>query len=188
MPRAKLYNRYGQVVALASEAISIGEHVHENIEAQDQGASIDIIGVDARPTEYVDTPATFMGYKRSDGQVGTRNYIGIITTVNCSATAARAIADHYRGPVMDAYPNVDGVVALTHNSGCAMPPAGDGMKMLRRVLAGYARNPNFFAIIVLGLGCEQNSIAGLLETEKLVESENLVVATIQDTGGHAQDS
>jgi altronate hydrolase len=175
--------RYGQMVALAREAICAGEHVHENIQAQDQGASADIIGVDARPTQYVDTPATFMGYKRANGQVGTRNYIGIISTVNCSATASRAIADHYRGAAMNAFPNVDGVVALTHGSGCAMPPAGDGMKMLRRVLAGYARNPNFSAIIVLGLGCEQNSIAGLLESEKLVESDDLVVATIQDMGG-----
>ena len=176
-------HRYGQVIALASEAICAGEHVHNNIQAQDQGANADIIGIDARKTEYVDTPATFMGYKRADGQVGTRNYIGIITTVNCSATAARAIADHYRGPAMDAYPNVDGVVALTHNSGCAMPPAGDGIKMLRRVLAGYARNPNFSSIIVLGLGCEQNSIDSLLESEQLRESSDLIVATIQDTGG-----
>ncbi len=124
-----------------------------------------------------------MGYKRDDGQVGTRNYIGIITTVNCSATAARAIADHFRGSTMGAFDNVDGVVALTHGSGCAMNPNGDGMKMLRRVLAGYARNPNFSSIIVLGLGCEQNSIASLLDTEKLVESENLVIANIQEMGG-----
>ena len=181
--RGEPVRRYGQVVALATEDIAIGVHVHENIKAQDQGSSEDMIGLDARETQFVESPATFMGYKRADGKVGTRNYIGIITTVNCSATAARAIADHYRGSAMDAYPNVDGVVALTHTSGCGMNPSGEGMKMLRRTLAGYARNPNFASIIVLGLGCEQNSIAGFLEAEDLVESGDLVVATIQDTGG-----
>lgn len=175
--------RYGQIVALATEDIAPGSHVHENIKAQDQGASEDIIGVDAVKTNYVKKPDTFMGYARADGQVGTRNYIGIITTVNCSATAARAIADHYRGSMLDAYENVDGVVALTHSSGCAMPPVGDGMKMLRRVLAGYSRNPNFSSVIILGLGCEQNNIQALMQSEGLVENADLVIATIQDTGG-----
>lgn len=175
--------RYGQIVSVAKSDISIGDHVHTNVEALHQGGSEGVIAADAKATQFVSEPATFKGYKRTDGTVGTRNFIGILTTVNCSATAARTIADNYRGAALDAYENVDGVVALTHASGCAMNPFGDGMKMLRRTLGGYARNPNFFSIIILGLGCEQNSIDAFMQETGLEHSENIVTATIQETGG-----
>src|SRR5436853_7519063 len=103
---------------------------------------------------------------RADGRVATRNYIGILTIVNCSATVARMIADHFRNR-LEEYPNVDGVVALTHKTGCGMASEGDATDILRRTIAGYARHPNFFASQLVGLGCEANQINVLLSSEKL---------------------
>ena len=100
---------------------------------------------------------------RPDGRVATRNYIGILSTVNCSATVARGIADHFtRAARSPTFPNVDGVVALTHGSGCGMDTHGEGMQMLRRTLGGYARHPNFAGVLMVGLGCEANQISALL--------------------------
>ena len=128
-----------------------------------------------------------MGFKRADGRVATRNYIGILSSVNCSATAARAIADHF-SPIhnpqaLHDYPNVDGVVALTHGTGCGMDGDGVGMQILQRTLAGYATHANFSAVLVVGLGCEVNQINAWLATSSLREGDTLKVFNIQDSGG-----
>jgi len=143
---------------------------------------------DAKPTEYVAQPATFIGIVRSDGQVATRNYIGILSSVNCSATVSRAIADYFRRDIrpeaLADYPNVDGVVALTHGFGCAVDPEGEGLAILRRTMAGYARHPNFAAVIMIGLGCETNQIGGIISKHRLNENSSLMHAfTMQETGG-----
>jgi altronate hydrolase len=142
------------------------------------------------PTAYAETPATFEGIVRADGRVATRNYIGVLTSVNCSATAARAIADHFRRDIrpeaLADYPNVDGVVALTHGMGCATDSEGEELRVLRRTLGGYARHANFAAVLVVGLGCETNQIQGLIAQEGLAEGANLQTFSIQDTGGTAK--
>src|SRR5574338_1483555 len=104
-----------------------------------------------KPTQYVSAQATFEGIVRADGRVATRNYIGILSTVNCSATVAHGIAGHFTRERLAAFPNVDGVVALTHGSGCGMDTQGEGMQILRRTLAGYARHPNFAGVLIVGL-------------------------------------
>src|SRR4029079_2300162 len=145
------------------------------------------VGVDARPTAFVETPATFQGIVRADGRVAARHYLGLLTSVNCSATVARAIADHFRRDIhpeaLADYPNVDGVVALTHWTGCAVDPEGEGLVILRRTLAGYARHPNFASVLIIGLGCETNQIGGILQGQGLSEHAQLRTFTIQDTGG-----
>ena len=122
--------------------------------------------------------------------MATRNYIGVLTSVNCSATAARAIADQFRRDIhpeaLAAYPNVDGIVALTHGMGCATDSEGEELRVLRRTLGGYARHPNFAAVLVVGLGCETNQIQGLIAQEGLQEGARLVTFNIQDTGGTAK--
>jgi altronate hydrolase len=143
-------------------------------------------GADARTTDYVPTPATFDGIVRADGRIATRNYIGILTSVNCSATVARGIADHFRGDALREFPNVDGVVALTHGMGCATASDGEELQVLRRTLGGYARHPNFAAVLVVGLGCETNQIQGLVAQEGLKEGASLAHFSIQDTGGTAK--
>src|SRR5438045_6952530 len=112
--------RYNQIIGFASRPISPGEHVHLHNLVMGAFDRDYAFGVDAKPTQYVDPPAAFDGIVRADGRVATRNYIGILSTVNCSATVARGIADHYRGAALAAFPNVDGVVALTHGSRCGM--------------------------------------------------------------------
>ena len=123
-------------------------------------------------------------------RVATRNYIGVLTSVNCSATAARAIADHFRRDIrpeaLADYPNVDGVVALTHGMGCATDSEGEELRVLRRTLGGYARHANFAAVLVVGLGCETNQIQGLIAQEGLAEGAKLQTFSIQDTGGTAK--
>jgi altronate hydrolase len=178
--------RYNQIIGFASRPISPGEHVHLHNLVMGAFDRDYAIGVDAKPTQYADPPATFDGIERADGRVATRNYIGILSTVNCSATVARGIADHYRGEALAAFPNVDGVVALTHGSGCGMDTHGEGMQLLRRTLGGYARHVNFAGVLVVGLGCEANQISALFGAEHLEEGPLLRTFSIQDTGGTAK--
>ncbi|HEX8010787.1 MAG TPA: UxaA family hydrolase, partial [Casimicrobiaceae bacterium] len=123
---------------------------------------------------------------RADGRVATRNYIGILSTVNCSATVAHGIADAFKARGMSAFPSVDGVVALTHGSGCGMDVNGESMHVLRRTLGGYARHVNFAGVLIVGLGCEANQISALLGAERLAEGPLLRTFSIQDTGGTAK--
>ncbi|MCO7506244.1 MULTISPECIES: UxaA family hydrolase [Pseudomonas] len=178
--------RYGQIIGFASQPIAAGEHVHVHNLAMGDFARDYAFGVDARGTP-ASTDDTFMGIVRADGRVATRNYIGILTSVNCSATVARAIADHFRRDIhpeaLAPYPNVDGVVALTHGVGCAVDPGGEALAMLQRTLGGYAVHANFASVLMIGLGCETNQIPDLLAAQGLNSSHTLRTFTIQGTGG-----
>jgi altronate hydrolase len=182
--------RYDQIIGVATQPIAKGAHVHTHNLAFSDFAREHASGAGAQPTAYVDKPATFDGIVRADGRVATRNYIGILTSVNCSATAARAIADHFRRDIrpeaLAEFANVDGVVALTHGMGCATASDGEELQVLRRTLGGYAKHPNFAAVLVVGLGCETNQIEGLVAQEGLQEGVKLVAFNIQDTGGTAK--
>ena len=182
--------RYDQVIGHATQAIAAGQHVHVHNLAYADFARHHEPCAGARPTDYFPAPATFEGIVRADGRIATRNYIGVLTSVNCSATAARAIADAFRRDVhperLAPYPNVDGVVALTHAMGCATASDGEELQVLRRTLGGYARHPNFAAVLVVGLGCETNQIQGLVAQEGLQEGARLIAFNIQDTGGTAR--
>ncbi|MEN5163900.1 altronate dehydratase family protein [Achromobacter kerstersii] len=179
--------RYNQIIGVARQDIAPGQHVHtQNLEFSEFERDY-AVGQGAHPTDYVAQPATFDGIVRADGRIATRNYIGILTSVNCSATVARAIADHFRRDIhpeaLASCPNVDGVVALTHGAGCATGSEGEPLRVLRRTLGGYARHANFGGLMVVGLGCETNQIGGLMEQEGLRESGLLHTFNIQDTGG-----
>jgi len=182
--------RYNQIIGSATQPIAAGQHVHTHNLAFSDFARRHEPGAGATPTAYVAEPATFDGIVRADGRVATRNYIGVLTSVNCSATAARAIADHFRRDIrpeaLAGFPHVDGVVALTHGMGCATDSEGEELQVLRRTLGGYARHPNFAAVLVVGLGCETNQIQGLIAQEGLQEGAHLVTFNIQDTGGTAR--
>jgi altronate hydrolase len=182
--------RYSQTIGAATRDIQPGQHVHTHNLAMAEFARDYAFSIDQKPTQYATKPATFDGIVRPDGRVGTRNYIGVLTSVNCSATVARAIADYFRRDIrpesLADYPNVDGVIALTHGLGCAVDPDGLGLAVLRRTLAGYAGHPNFAAVLVIGLGCEANQISGLMKAHGLAENSILRTFTIQDTGGTAK--
>jgi altronate hydrolase len=182
--------RYGQVIGAATQDIAPGQHVHTHNLAFSDFARQHEPGAGASPTAYVAEPATFDGIVRADGRVATRNYLGVLTSVNCSATVARAIADHFRRDIrpeaLADFPNVDGVVALTHGMGCATASDGEELHVLRRTLGGYARHANFAGVLIVGLGCETNQIQGLVAQEGLAEGAWLRTFNIQDTGGTAR--
>jgi altronate hydrolase len=178
--------RYGQVIGFARAPIRAGEHVHvHNLEyrefEREYRFCTEAGAVDVLPEVE---QATFQGYLRSDGRVGTRNYLGILTSVNCSATAAKKIAAQmqYSG-MLDDYEHVDGVVALTHGLGCGMAPSGEGIDVLRRVMRGYLAHPNFAGFLVLGLGCEDNQIKALTDGLELRPDLPVAACTIQEIGG-----
>ncbi|MFV0634101.1 UxaA family hydrolase [Demequina sp.] len=175
--------KYGQVIGRAKVDIRPGAHVHAHNLGMDDSTREVEVGVDRRPTVPATEQRTFLGYRRSDGSWGTRNYIGIVTSVNCSASTARMIADQFRGPVLDAYPHVDGVVALTHDTGCGLVPTSEGAQITRRTLQGYASHPNMAGLLVLGLGCEMLPAATILDGLALREDLPVTTLTIQETGG-----
>jgi altronate hydrolase len=127
--------------------------------------------------------ATFQGYVRANGQVGTRNFIGILSTVNCSATVVHKIAEWFTPERLADFPNIDGVVAFAHSIGCGMEMSGEPMQLLRRTMAGYAKHPNLAAALIIGLGCERNQLKGLLEQESLSENSRLKTFIMQESGG-----
>src|SRR5438445_9507681 len=184
--QGKPVHRYNQIIGFATQPIKAGDHVHVHNVAMGDFQRDYAFCAFAKPTAYVQPQATFMGIRRVDGlnagRVATRNYIGILTSVNCSATVARMIAEHFKNR-LDDYPNVDGVVALTHKTGCGMASDGEATDVLRRTIAGYARHPNFYSSQLVGLGCEANQINMLLAAEGLKKSATLGAFTIQEKGG-----
>ena len=178
--------KYGQVIGHATRAIEAGEHVHSHNLAITNLRLQHGFCVDAAPPQlFPETDrATFLGYKRSDGRVGTRNYLAILSSVNCSATVSHAIARHFNSSgELDAFPNVDGVAAFTHGGGCAMDGQGEGYAILTRTMAGFARHPNVGATLMIGLGCETNQIPAIIETHSLTAGPALRTMTIQAAGG-----
>src|SRR5262245_15993824 len=178
--------KFGQIIGNATKPISPGQHVHvHNVEFRPSAAD-HTIGSDRRNVMPLaeSEAATFQGILRADGSVATRNYIGVLTTVNCSATVARLISQQFRGPgALADFPNVDGVVSLTHKSGCAAGAEGEAISLLRRTIAGYARHPNFAAVLIIGLGCEANQLNRLCEAEGIPVGGRVHPYVIQETGG-----
>jgi altronate hydrolase len=173
-------HKYGQVIGIASADIPAGAHVHDhNLDVGEADRDVDI-GSAVRAMELSNSPASFNGYVRDGGRVGTRNYIGIITSVNCSATVAKRIADSFANQEIA---GIDGVSAFTHSSGCGMSKTGEGIETLERTLAGYAVHPNFAGVLVIGLGCEVAQIADMLENFGLKAGPRLRTMTIQEAGG-----
>lgn len=185
IPAGEPVRRYGQIIGFATQAIAPGEHVHtHNLSVADFDRDY-AFGVDVQPVEYVPAAKrrTFMGYHRADGRVGTRNYIAVISTVNCSAHTTRAIAHSFTPDILAAYPHVDGVIALAHHSGCGQQFGGDGYDMLQRTLAGMAVHVNVGGYIIVGLGCEINQISDLIANYQLNGDPPPPHLNIQDTGG-----
>lgn len=175
--------RYNQIIGFATGDIAAGEHIHSHNLAFETFDRDYAIGQDVKPAESVATPATFQGIRRANGRIATRNYIGVISTVNCSASVSKFVAQHFTAERLKDFPNVDGIVPITHSVGCGMASDGRGMDILRRTMAGYIRHPNFGGVVVIGLGCEANQMSALFATQGLDENEQLKSLVIQSTGG-----
>jgi altronate hydrolase len=177
--------KYDQIIGFASADIAPGEHVHvHNVEMRDFDRDY-AFGAAARPTALLseNERASFEGFVRQNGKTGTRNFIGVLSTVNCSATVCHHVAETFPKDELAAYPNVDGVVALTHGTGCGMADRGEGFATLQRTLWGYARHPNFAGVLMIGLGCEVNQIDFLLEAYQIERGPHFRTMTMQGTGG-----
>lgn len=185
MPSGFRVTKYAQLIGLASEPVRAGDHVHtHNLAFTDNDASAQATGsVPGVPVLCTDT---FMGYRRAAGRAGTRNFIAVISSVNCSATVAHRIAASFTDASLEAYENVDGVAAFTHGTGCGMDSAGEGFANLQRVIAGYARHPNVGGVLIVGLGCETSQIADTIKSHKLASGPLLRTMNIQTTGGHVK--
>ena len=177
--------KYDTVIGFAARDIAAGEHVHTHNLRFEEFDRDPQFCADVKPVAVLPEAeqATFMGIVRPDGRVATRNFIGIISSVNCSATVSRKIADRFTEERLKAFPNVDGVVAFTHNTGCGMSTPSLNFDVFRRTLAGYARHPNLAAVLIIGLGCERNQISELLASQGLEKGPKLVTMNMQDTGG-----
>jgi altronate dehydratase len=176
--------RYGQIIGEATADIPAGAHVHVHnlgMGAHDQNY---VFGSDINPPAIPAAAREFMGYHRSDGKVGTRNYLGVLTSVNCSGSVARFIAEAAeRSDWFAQMGNVDGVVPIVHGTGCGMAGDNEGYETLFRTLKGYARNPNFGGILLVGLGCEVMQIPDLIGAGRMRSDGNFRYMTIQQTGG-----
>jgi altronate hydrolase len=178
--------KFGQIIGFATAPIAAGEWVHEHNCAMADFARDYHFAEDARTEAVLPLAerATFEGYARANGKAGTRNYIGILTSVNCSASAARFIAEEVnRSGLLAEYPNVDGVIALVHGLGCGLDIKGEGYEVLKRTQWGYAANPNIGGVVMVGLGCEGFQIGRWKEAYGIQESATFRSLTIQETGG-----
>jgi altronate hydrolase len=177
--------KFGQIIGFATRDVAAGEWVHEhNVAMGDFARDYRFAEAVADEAAPLAAPATFEGFRRADGRVGTRNYVAILTSVNCSASAARFIAEALtRSGALADYPNIDGVIALTHGGGCALDVKGEGYEVYKRTQWGYAAHPNVAAVLMVGLGCEGFQIPRWKEAYGLEESDRFRSMTIQEVGG-----
>ena len=190
IPAGEAIRKYGQIIGFATQPIAAGDWVHShNLKMGD-------MALDYAKGLHIPQPPqpivgrTFQGYRRPDGKAGTRNYVGLISSVNCSATVCKRIAAHFTPEVLKDYPNIDGVVAFTHGSGCGLQYGGLQHQILTRTLGGIAQHPNIGGYLLIGLGCENAPLGYLMEHQKLVQIDGVtherkgpIVYSMQDLGG-----
>jgi altronate hydrolase len=188
IPSGEPIRKFGQIIGFASTAIEPGEWVHEKNVTMGEDFERDYaFAADAGPVEGLragEVPAFFNGFRRPDGRAGTRNYIGILSSVNCSATVVDYVADEImRSGILADYPDIDGIVPLPHGQGCGMAGKGEAFDVLARTQWGYASHPNFSAVLLVGLGCEVFQIPRMKDTYHIAEGDHFQSLTIQETGG-----
>ncbi|MDA9598245.1 altronate dehydratase family protein [bacterium] len=173
--------KYDQIIGFASKNIFPGEHVHShNLEFKEFDRSFKVIEKKSIINEK--TELFFNGIMRDNGQVATRNYIGIISTVNCSATVTKMISEKIKlSNILKDFPNIDGIVPITHSTGCGMNTESEGMQIFQRTIDGFKNHPNFSHVFVLGLGCECAQVNIFKDNVK--QHDRIHFLTIQDEGG-----
>ena len=173
--------KYDQIIGFASKNINPGEHVHShNLEFKDFDRKFKVIEKKSIINEK--SELFFNGIMRDNGQVATRNYIGIISTVNCSATVTKMISEKIKqSNILKDFPNIDGIVPITHSTGCGMNTESEGMQIFQRTIDGFKNHPNFSHVFVLGLGCECAQVDIFKDNVK--QHDRVHFLTIQDEGG-----
>jgi altronate hydrolase len=190
VPKGERVLKYGQTIGFATETIEPGDWVHtHNLEA----GRFDRDYAFATQTPADPAPLagrTFQGYRRANGKAATRNYIAIISSVNCSASVSKYIAQRFDRAGLKDFPNVDGILPLTHKGGCGLQYGGEDHQQLARTLAGFALHPNVGAYLITGLGCETGTVGYLLKQGGLIQPGDPTggppVLVMQDLGGTAK--
>ena len=185
IPRDSPIYKYGTIIGFADSDLVKGQVLtNSNVVFREFGRDHDFCSR-YLPTRFVNSSCerTFSGFRREDGRVGTRNYISVVSTVNCSATVVHEIAAYFTPDRLVNYPNIDGVAAFSHSTGCGMELSGEPMDLLNRTLGGYISHPNVASSLVVGLGCERCQVGGLFSHQGLSENENLKTLVMQDNGG-----
>ena len=182
--------KYGQIIGFMTHEVNSGGHVHSHNLGLGEFETEYASATEIPPAPDPLTGRTFQGYRRSDGKAGTRNYLAVISTVNCSASVSKYVAERFDSAALEEFPNVDGVVAFKHNTGCGMQFGGLNHQYLNRVMGGIARHPNIGAYLLIGLGCEQGAMGYLMEDQRLIQIEGTgssverpPVFSMQDMGG-----
>ena len=192
--------KFGWPIGLASIDIAPGQHVHVHNLRCDHQVDLAAVATECPDTPTLDDEYWFDGYVRSDGSVGTRNYVAVISNVNCSASVARMVANRFDESKLRPFEHVDGVISFRHEGGCAMKWEGTRHRMLSQVLGGIARHPNIGGCLLVGLGCEQATLDHLIDSQRLhqihlstdahdasatttTESSSIPVLSIQSAGG-----
>jgi altronate hydrolase len=186
--KGEAIHKYGQIIGFASQDVAPGDHVHVHNVAADEFERDYAFCRDSPPPPAPAERRTWLGYDRGDGRYGTRNYVALISTVNCSASTSKYVSERFRATdLLRQFPNVDGVVAITHKAGCAMQYDGPDHRQLDRTLAGFARHANVAAYVLVGLGCETGQAIHLIEGESLIQlngsRKKPLVLSIQECGG-----
>jgi len=163
--------KYGAPIGVATHDIAAGEHVHSGNLATALSGRLDYHYAPAPFAAPAEAGTRFMGYRRADGRVGTRNEIWILPTVGCVARTSERIAARATATLGDA---VDGVHAFMHPFGCSQ--LGEDLDGTRQILASLACHPNAGGVLIVGLGCENNQIKALLEA--VPEWRRLAIRTL----------
>ena len=177
--------KYDNIIGVAIENIKSGDHIHVHNTGMVNSKKDYQFSKGCKEVKVLpeNERATFMGYRRANGKVGTRNFIGIISSVNCSATVCKKIADFFTEEALSEYDNVDGIVSITHGTGCGINNKGLGWELLQATIAGYSKHPNFGGLIIIGLGCEVNQVSGMAQSMSWANSDTFKMMTIQEVGG-----
>jgi altronate hydrolase len=188
--KGETIRKYGQVIGTLTESVEPGDWVHSHNLVTGEFVNDYAIATAIPPDPTPITDRTFMGYRRPGGKAGTRNYVAVISNVNCSASVAKYVVQRFDDSILKDFPNIDGVVAFSHNAGCGMQWRGLKHESLNRVMGGIARHPNIGAYLLIGLGCEQGTLGYLVESQQLVQIDGVSgarndppVFSMQDLGG-----
>ena len=177
--------KYGTIIGFADSNIVKGQVLNNNNVVFKEFNREHKYCTKYQPTRFVNASSerSFLGFERDDGRVGTRNFIAVVSTVNCSATVVHEIAAHFTTKKLEKYPNIDGVAAFSHSTGCGMELSGEPMNLLHRTLGGYINHPNVVSSLVVGLGCERCQVGGLFQSQGIVENKNSKILVMQENGG-----
>ncbi|GGA76088.1 galactarate dehydratase [Edaphobacter acidisoli] len=184
LPQGAPIIRYGVTIGYATRAIQRGSWVHEGLITLPEAPALDSLPL-ATETPKPQPPLegyTFQGYRNPDGTAGTKNILAISTTVQCVSSSVEYAIRRIKAELLPRYPNVDDVVAITHNYGCGVAINAPGAEIPIRTLGNLALNPNLGGEpLVVSLGCEKMQPSRMLPASKLpVLREESYVMRFQD--------